>query len=337
MKTEIYKVDNDCSNFPESAGEIIRSGGLVAFPTETVYGLGANALDPEAAKKIYAAKGRPSDNPLIIHISKVEDAEKYCYTTPMFYKLAEAFLPGALTVIMKKKDIIPFEVTGGLDTVAVRLPSNPIARRLIDKAGVPIAAPSANLSGRPSPTTAAHVIADLNGRCDMIIDGGQCEIGLESTIVKPEDDCLTLLRPGGITVEMLSAICPVIIDKAVTAKLSEGERPLAPGMKYRHYAPETPVVLVDGSLDLLKEFVRNKASSSKVGVLLSEKEAPQFGGINVRILTFCDEAHDLFARLREVDNQHCDIFYARLPSKEGIGFAVYNRILKAAGYEIISL
>ncbi len=350
MKTEFCKIgalaqggapDASDAEILDRAAEILRSGGLVAFPTETVYGLGANALDAEAAKKIYAAKGRPSDNPLIIHIADVADADKYCYTNELYECLAARFLPGPLTVILKKRDCIPLTVTGGLDTVAVRLPSDPTARELIRRACIPIAAPSANRSGKPSSTKAEHVLEDMDGRIEMIIDGGECQIGLESTIVSISDGHLNLLRPGGITVEMLEDICPVSIDKAVTEKLSDGERPLAPGMKYRHYAPDTKVVLLDGSDAEVADYIKRNAPNGKIGLILSDNDAHLAAGTDAKLLTFgdgdIDEAHSLFALLREVDRLGCDVIYARLPDKQGIGLAVYNRILKAAGYEILRL
>ncbi len=344
MNTEFVKISNDAvknSQIFSRAGEIIRSGGLVAFPTETVYGLGGNALDADAARKIYAAKGRPSDNPLIIHIAQIEDADKYCKTNDMYYRLAEKFLPGPLTVILPKRDCIPSTVTGGLDTVAVRLPSDENARSLIKAAGCPIAAPSANRSGKPSPTTAKHVLDDMDGRIDMIIDGGACEIGLESTIVKIDEDHLTILRPGGITSEMLSEICTVKLDKVITEKLSEGEHPLAPGMKYRHYAPDTKVVLVDSSREKFIEFVSEQAKKFKIGLLVSDFDESDLRETSAVVLTLgkdnAAEAHELFAKLREVDAYGCDVFYARLPEKSGIGLAVYNRFIKAAGYDVLKL
>lgn len=350
MKTELCKIgallsdgtpDTSDAEILDRAAAILRSGGLVAFPTETVYGLGANALDAEAAKKIYAAKGRPSDNPLIIHIADIADAEKYCYTNALYLRLAERFLPGPLTVILPKRDCIPLAVTSGLDTVAVRLPSDPTARELIRRAGIPIAAPSANRSGKPSPTSAAHVLEDMDGRIEMIIDGGECKIGLESTIVSINGDSVTLLRPGGITVEMLEEICPVKIDKVITEKLSDGERPLAPGMKYRHYAPDTKVVLLDGSDESIAKFIRNETERTQIGVILSDSDAHLAANTGAKLLTYGDddmsEAHNLFSLLRSVDRLGCTVIYARLPDKKGIGLAVYNRILKAAGYEILKL
>ena len=225
----------------EKAAVILKNGGIVAFPTETVYGLGGNGLSKESAEKIYAAKGRPSDNPLILHLADPMQAENYCYTEPMYYTLAAAFMPGPLTVIMKKKDSVPYTTTGGLDTVAVRVPLDESARKLISLCGFPVAAPSANLSGSPSPTKAEHVIGDLSGRVDAILCGGECEIGLESTIVKIEGEHLTLLRPGAITPDMLKEVFPnVVVDDCTTRKYGENETPAAPGMKYRH-CKELPV------------------------------------------------------------------------------------------------
>ena len=327
----------------QTAGNILARGGLVGIPTETVYGLGANALDANAAKKIYAAKGRPSDNPLIIHLSKVEDADNYAYVNDTFLKLSEAFMPGPITVVLKKRDCIPAAVTGGLDSVAVRIPSNEYARLLIEAAGVPVAAPSANLSGKPSPTCASHVIEDLSGRADMIIDGGDCAIGVESTIVKVcEDGSMILLRPGGITLEMLTAIGDVTLDKAITGKLEEGERPQAPGMKYRHYAPSTRVVMLDGTDLQIREYLKERSYNESAGVLLFEDEIAAFSELNVTVISLGEhtaeaEAHSLFSKLREVDTYSCDTFYIKVPEKTGIGLAVYNRMLKAAGHEIVKL
>jgi L-threonylcarbamoyladenylate synthase len=345
MITEYYKISTDLSEnnrIFDRGGKIIRAGGLVAFPTETVYGLGANALDADAAEKIYKAKGRPSDNPLIIHIAHIEDANKYCVVNDIYMTLAKKFMPGPLTVVLPKRNCIPHTVTGGLDTVAVRLPSDKNARSLIDAAGVPIAAPSANLSGRPSPTTAEHVLNDMNGRIDMIIDGGECDVGLESTIVKVEKDHLILLRPGAVTLEMLETVSPVLIDKSVIGKLEDGEQPLAPGMKYRHYAPDTKVVLIDSSNDeKFIDFIIEKSKITRVGALVSDRDAERLRDSGAVVLNlgsdYLTEAHNLFARLREIDTMKCDVFYARLPDKAGIGLAVYNRIIKAAGYEVLHI
>ena len=325
------------------AAEIISNGGLVAFPTETVYGLGVNALLEDGAPKVYAAKGRPSDNPLIIHLADPKDAEKYCYTSEVYYKIAKLFMPGPVTFILPKKDIIPSCVTGGLDTVAVRVPSNPVAKKLISYAGVPIAAPSANLSGRPSTTTADHCIADLFGKIEAIIDGGECEIGLESTILTEKDGQLKLLRPGGVTVEMLeNAGFEVSIDKAVLSKLENNERPLAPGMKYRHYAPNAQVTLLDGDESKIEDFMKNALQDENTVVLCFEEDV----SINKHersIIVGSKEdksmqAHKLFAVLRGLD-EHPTIkrVFAQLPSTDGIGLAIFNRLLKASGYNILKI
>lgn len=338
MKTEILKKCDEAEL--AFAAKLIQEGKLVAFPTETVYGLGGNALRSDAAKRIYEAKGRPSDNPLIIHLACAEDASKYCEPNEVFYRLADAFMPGPLTVILPKKECIPDSVTGGLDTVAVRVPSHPIAHALIAKAGVPIAAPSANISGKPSTTTAAHVITDLDGKVDAILAADDCEIGLESTIVKIHTDgTLTVLRPGAITCEMLSDIVgsTVNIDPAVLAK-SEA-RPLAPGMKYRHYAPHMPVIILDGADDAFYDYVNQK---DDCGVLCFEEDLAHITAKKVLSLGKAsqaqEQAHRLFACLREMDAQNdLACVYARMPQKSEVGLAVWNRLAKAAGFEVIKL
>ena len=339
--TDIIKVDLSA---PETdklslAAEIIKNGGLVAFPTETVYGLGGNATDADAAKKIYAAKGRPSDNPLIIHISSPEDAELYAHTNELYYKLARAFMPGPLTVILPKKDTVPDSVTGGLDSVAIRCPSHPIASKLISIAGVAIAAPSANLSGSPSPTCAEHVISDLSGRVDMIIDGGSCEIGLESTIVKITEDSAILLRPGAITCDALSCICKhVEIAPAVTEHLAENERPLSPGMKYRHYAPASPLVLLDGEDSVVTKYMKHALSTEKCIVICYDEELDALGAQSTISIGPRDDlvaqANALFSALRQSNDMSADIIYAHLPTREGLGLALYNRMIRAAAHTV---
>lgn len=325
------------------AADIIKNGGLVAFPTETVYGLGVNALLENGAPKVYAAKGRPSDNPLIIHLSRPEEAEKYCYTNETYYKIAKLFMPGPVTFILPKREIIPNCVTGGLDTVAVRVPSNIIANKLISYSGVPIAAPSANLSGRPSTTTADHCIADLLGKIDAIIDGGECEIGLESTILTEKDGVLKLLRPGGVTIEMLESNgFEVSVDKAVLSKLEGNEKPLAPGMKYRHYAPIAQVTLLDGSDERVREFMLHALDDEKTVVLCFEEDSDIASHTRSIVLgsknNMSEEAHKLFSLLRDLDDQPwIKQVYAKLPSTDGIGFAIFNRLLKASGYNILKI
>ena len=349
METKIihispYNIENYINDI-KNAAEIILSGGLVAFPTETVYGLGGDATSPCAALKIYSAKGRPSDNPLIIHIAKPEEAEDYTYTNEVYYRLAEKFMPGPLTVVMRAKDSIPKETRGGLTTVAVRCPSNIIARKLIELTGRPIAAPSANLSGSPSPTIASHVIDDMQGRIEMIIDGGECEIGLESTIVKIEDDgSLMLLRPGKITIDELACIAPVTIADAVTDMLKEGQTVLSPGMKYRHYAPSSPVVLLDGDLKEIISYIK-KDDLKKTAILCYADDKEDITKLipetDVYVLgareNINEQAKSLFAVLRDTDKHCYDRIYAPLPTKEGVGLALYNRMIRAAAHTIIDL
>jgi L-threonylcarbamoyladenylate synthase len=336
MKTLIIRYNGIDSLIP--AAKILRNGGIVAFPTETVYGLGGNALDPDAAKKIYAAKGRPSDNPLIVHLSTYFDAERYAVTDKLFERIAETLMPGPLTVIMKKQDKIPDSVTGGLNTVGIRVPSHPVARELIALAGVPVAAPSANLSGKPSPTSFAHVYHDLNGKVDCIIDGGNCDFGLESTIIKPEDGVIKLLRPGAVTVEMLSIFDqPIYIDPAVTEKFDG--IPLAPGMKHRHYAPDKPLVVLEGGDEVTYGFLSEKKSRA---VICFDEDLPYIEGKYVLSCGPKDDsltqAQRLFDCLRRLDAlTDIDVIYARMPSKVGIGLAVFNRLIKAAGFQLLRL
>ena len=345
MKTEFIKINEAAPLAPqlEKAAEIIKSGGLVVFPTETVYGLGASALDAAASQKIYAAKGRPSDNPLIIHISSPEEADKYCFVSPLYKKLADKFLPGPLTVIMPKRDVIPRTVTGGLDTVAVRCPENAVARELIRLSGVPIAAPSANVSGRPSPTSAEHVKDDLDGRVDMIIDGGSCEIGLESTIIKLDENKATLLRPGAITPEMLRAVIPHLeLDAGIKEKNDTDAAPLAPGMKYKHYAPRAEVFLVKGDDKKIVEYIKARlCESDRVGAICFDEIAEKLGNANVVAFGKKSDgkahAKALFAALRHFDSTDVETVYATAVEPEGIDLATYNRMIKAAGYKMIDL
>lgn len=336
MTTEFVCADNQSL---VKAGEIIRNGGLVAFPTETVYGLGGNALDPEAANKIFAAKGRPSDNPLIVHISSPELAEKYAYTNELYYKLAEAFMPGPLTIILPKKDCIPKSVTGGLDTVALRCPEHDIARELIKASGVPIAAPSANLSGSPSPTTAKHVYDDLNGRIDMIIDGGSSRIGVESTVIALTDIGCIVLRPGEIIPRELAEIVnEVQVSAAVLSPDLAGDKPQSPGMKYKHYAPKGDFSLIDSNDCKFIDFVNNQDGEvlvlsysehidkiNKSVIDIGKKDSPQ------------ELMHNLFHALRECDKRKCDKIFAMLPPQNDDFLALNNRLIRACGNNIIKL
>ena len=349
MTTKIILVDpthvETGGNELKNAAEIIKQGGLVAFPTETVYGLGGDGTNPEASRRIYAAKGRPSDNPLIIHIAHPEDAEKYTYTNDTYYRLAEHFMPGPLTVVLKAKESVPPETRGGLATVAVRCPLHPVARRLIELSDRPIAAPSANLSGSPSPTSARHVVDDMQGRVDMIIDGGDCEIGLESTIVKIEEDgAMVLLRPGKITVSELACIAPISLADAVTDKLREGQVALSPGMKYRHYAPSSPLLLLDGDLSQVTEYIK-KENKEKIAILCytddKDSIAEQIPDADIYLLGARDnideQARHLFSILRDADKHDYDVIYEPLPSIEGVGLALYNRMIRAAAHTVINL
>lgn len=331
----------------EAAG-ILRKGGLVAFPTETVYGLGANGLDEEAAKKIYAAKGRPSDNPLIAHISAPEELEALAAEIPCFAKrLMELYWPGPLTMVFKKKEIVPYGTTGGLDTVAVRMPSDPIARALIRLAGVPVAAPSANRSGRPSPTTADHVWQDMAGRIEMIIDGGPVGIGVESTIVDVTGPVPVILRPGAITMEMVrDALGQVEIDPAIVGPIKEGVRPKAPGMKYRHYAPKARMTLVEGEMEQVVRVINRLAREAlkqgeRVGIICTDETRFCYPagmirsvGIRAREETV---AHNLYAVLREFDDLEADVIFSESFPDDQIGQAIMNRLSKAAGYHIIKV
>lgn len=351
ISTRVIKVDPD---HPEEgslreAGRIIREGGLVAFPTETVYGLGGNGLDAGASAKIYAAKGRPSDNPLILHIADPEALTDIVEEIPEAAKLLmERFWPGPLTIIFRKKDCVPYATTGGLDTVAVRMPSHRTAQMLIREAGVPIAAPSANLSGRPSPTTAEHVIRDLSGRIEMIIDSGAVGIGLESTIVDVTGERPVLLRPGYITYEMLEDLLKEVqIDPVITeTKPDPNLKPKAPGMKYRHYAPKGDLVIVKGPMDAVIRAIneaceKDRAAGYTTGVLASSEAAASY---HADVVSDCGSrenleeiAHNLFAVLRDFDEQGVEKIYAECFDGEALGMAVMNRLRKAAGYHMMTV
>lgn len=349
MDTKIIKITEDSieDSLLMEAAKVLREGGLVAFPTETVYGLGANALNEEAAKKIYEAKGRPSDNPLIAHIAEFSALNGLVSEVPESgKKLMEAFWPGPLTIIFKKSGAVPYGTTGGLDTVAVRMPAHPVAARLIKLAGVPVAAPSANTSGRPSPTTAGHVAEDMMGRIDMIVDGGEVGIGVESTIVDVSEEIPTVLRPGAVTLEMLSRVIgEVRMDQAVAEPMKEGVRPKAPGMKYRHYAPKANLSLVEGTVEDMVESIRRLASAAqaqgkKVGIICTEETKALYPDGLLRSVGSRQEpdsiAHNLYAVLREFDGLDVDTIYSEAFPSDRLGQAVMNRLTKAAGYHIIT-
>ncbi len=340
MKTEYIALCADSNEEYIRAGELLRSGGLVAFPTETVYGLGANAYDPLAAEKIFAAKGRPSDNPLIVHVADARDAEAFAYTNDLYYKLAEHFMPGPLTVILPKKGNIPKSVTGGLDTVAVRCPSHPVARKLIKNAGVPIAAPSANVSGKPSPTNGQHVFRDMDGKIQMILDGGESSIGVESTVIRLENDGCTILRPGEVIARELSTVVGnVYIADAVTDPSAAGENPESPGMKYRHYAPSAPLVLISAGRETFNDYVNSY--NGKCAVLAYSEDMNCYDKATVLDAGASNDAHaqmhSLFSILRDCDDIETEIIFAHLPPKTDEFLALYNRIIRAAGSEVIYL
>lgn len=328
----------------KKAAEIIKKGGLVAFPTETVYGLGANGLDAKAAAGIYKAKGRPSDNPMILHISELSELQEITdHISDNAIKMAEAFWPGPLTMIFQRNDKVPDVTTGGLDTVGVRMPSDHTARALIKESGVPIAAPSANLSGKPSPTKASHVAHDMDGRIDAIIYGGDCAVGIESTVVSVKDDEIVILRPGKITAADMEAVTglKVFVDPAIALDKDEKGKgpsdnddkdfkPMAPGMKYRHYAPDAEMLVIEGEADKVKAEIEKRKKDL-------ESEGKKVGVIFFGTKDFDEAAHDLFARLREMDEQQVDVILAGAVEKTGLGYAVMNRMLKSAGNNVIKV
>lgn len=349
MRTKLIKIedtDHIKDEELEEAAQIIRNGGLVAFPTETVYGLGANALDEHAAKKIYEAKGRPSDNPLIAHVSSLQELKPLVKEIPEnAKKLMDVFWPGPMTMIFPKSELVPYGTTGGLDTVAVRMPSDPVARALIRLSGVPIAAPSANTSGRPSPTTARHVWQDMEGKIEMILDGGPVGIGLESTIVDVTGPVPTVLRPGAVTLEMLKEVLgDVKMDPAILGPMKEDVKPKAPGMKYRHYAPKANLTLVEGAQEAvvseINRMVKEKLDQGfKVGVICTDETKSCYPHGELRSLGMRAKeetiAHNLFAVLREFDDLQVDYIYSESFSNARLGQAIMNRLTKAAGYHII--
>ena len=324
----------------ETAAKIIKNGGLVAIPTETVYGLGANGLSPEAVAKIFIAKGRPQDNPLILHIADAAQMDGLCHSIPeSAYRLAEKFWPGPLTLVLPARDIVPKCTTGGLSTVAVRCPDNDITRQIIRLAGVPVAAPSANISGKPSTTTAQHVLHDHDGRIEAVVDGGPCRVGVESTIVDLTEDRPRLLRPGGITPEQLIEVLgDLVVDKAVTGQINNDAVVKAPGMKYRHYAPDCQVMIVSGSREAASRYIHAHFEDGD-RVLCFEEELGLYA--DCAPLSYGKEADvaslsaGLFAALRILDEGGVARVFARCPEGGGVAYAVQNRLKKAAGFHII--
>jgi len=354
MQTKVIQIDSEQIDIGkmQEAAELIRQGELVAFPTETVYGLGADALRPEASAKIYEAKGRPSDNPLIIHICKFEELERIAKEVPeQAKKLAEAFWPGPLTMVVWKNDKVPYTTTGGMDTVAVRMPNHPVALSLIEESGCLIAAPSANTSGKPSPTEASHVALDMDGRIPMILDGGAVGIGIESTIVDLTEEMPMILRPGYITKEMLEQVLneevqidPGILATDTTDQSQAGQKPKAPGMRYKHYAPKADLVLVEGDTDAVVAEMNRLAKEAqgkgrRVGVIATDETMARYeADVVFSIGARNDEdaiAQHLYKILRDFDEQEVDIIYSESFATPRIGQAIMNRLLKAAGYQVL--
>ncbi len=323
----------------ETAAELIRQGQVVGVPTETVYGLCADARNENAVKAVFSAKGRPADNPLIVHLADFSQAKLYTlHIHELAYRLAEKFCPGALTMVLPKNDCIPLITSGGLDTVGIRVPSHPIMHRVIELSGCPIAAPSANISGLPSPTCAEHVMRDMDGRISAVINGGNSQYGVESTVISFDDEnTVRILRPGAVTKEMLSEVCTVIIDHAILNELEEGAKVSSPGMKYKHYSPKADVVMIESSLQNFTDFV-NKHNGDKVYSLIFDGDEKSFP---YKYLTYgadsAEQAHWIFQRLRELDDMGAEKVYVRAPSTDGIGLAVYNRLIRSAGFEVIRL
>lgn len=328
------------------AARILQQGGLVGMPTETVYGLAANALDEAAVHSIFTAKGRPSDNPLIVHVACIEDAEPLCEISGDSRRLMERFCPGPLTVIMPRKPCVPDVVTAGLDTVAIRIPSHPVAQELLKACRLPIAAPSANTSGKPSPTTAQHVFHDLNGKLPLILDGGESQVGLESTVISMAGDVPTVLRPGGITPEMLLEVLPEVrVADSVLRPLREGEKALSPGMMYKHYAPGGTLTMVSGQQPnvekvCLRLYHEARSAGHSVRILAFEEHLPVYAEAEALSIGRLSEpetvSHRLFALLREMDDQQIDILFSEILPAEGLGLAIMNRLSRAAAFRTIN-
>lgn len=324
------------------AADLLKNGGIVGIPTETVYGLGGNAFDPDAVRAIFAAKGRPADNPLIVHIADLADWQPLVREIPpLAMALAVRFWPGPMTIILPRTDLIPEVTAGGLDTVGVRFPAHPLAQQIIQEAGVPIAAPSGNRSGSPSPTTAKHMLDDMDGRIPAILDGGACLCGVESTVLSLEGgDTVRILRPGFVTKEQLETVAPrVVVDEAVLAQLKEGVIARSPGMKYKHYAPNAAVTIVQGDTERVLGFLRS--ADENACALVFDSDLPAFEAEGVRARAYGDtpeaQAASFFASLRDLDDEGVTHIYVRAPRTDGVGLAVYNRLIRAAGYDILTV
>ena len=339
MDTKFIKKEDGEKGILEAA-RLLKNGELVAIPTETVYGLAANALDGDAVEKIFLAKGRPQDNPLIVHISQTDEILPLVEGFDDRAKaLAEAFWPGPLTIILPKSERIPTQVSAGLDTVAVRMPSHPTARAIIKACGFPLAAPSANTSGKPSPTSAAHVMDDMNGKIAAVVDGGNCDVGIESTVITLAQNTPRILRPGGITHEQLESVLGnVEIDKAVFKALENDEKVLSPGMKYKHYSPNARVIIVKGSLENFAKFAADRQEKTCVVCFDGEERAMSVPAFSYGHADNPQEqARELFDVLHRVDDENMELALVRFPSLDGVGIAVYNRLLRAAGFEVVEL
>lgn len=350
MDTKVLQIhpDNIDMDAIKEASEYLKEGKLVAFPTETVYGLGADGLNATAAKRIYAAKGRPSDNPLILHIAKTEQLDELVKDVPEnAQKLMKKFWPGPMTLIFNKADQVPYSTTGGLDTVAIRMPDHPVARALLMDSMVPVAAPSANTSGRPSPTIAKHVLEDMDGKIDMIIDGGEVGIGIESTIVDTTGEIPVILRPGYITPKMLEEVVgKVEIDPAILSKPDPSLRPKAPGMKYKHYAPKADLTLVEGEQKKVAETIRRLAKEKldagyKVGIIATEEDAGEYSFGDIKVIgsrkDLLSISHNLYRVLRDFDEDGMDYIFGESFPNQDFGQAVMNRLNKAAGYQVVKV
>lgn len=339
METKLYQASPEAIQL---AAELLRDGQAVGIPTETVYGLAADATNPAAVAKIFAAKGRPQDNPLIVHIADMAELPGIVCEVPQgAVALAKAFWPGPLTIIMKKSDAIPLQTSAGLDTVAVRMPSHPVAQAVIRASGLPLAAPSANLSGLPSPTTAQHTFRDMNGRIPLVLDGGPCEVGVESTVITLAGDTPTLLRPGYITKEQLEEVLgvPVALSQAILNRLPDGAVAASPGMKYKHYSPRADVIMLTGEFDAYRTYVEAHAGDG-VFAMCYEEEQPLLSVPCIpcgRKDNPASQAHALFHALREADDRGAKVVYAHSPAKSGVSMAVYNRLVRAAAFQVIEL
>lgn len=344
MKTRVLMPDEAALN---KAAALIREGELVGIPTETVYGLGANALNPDAVRNIFEAKGRPGDNPLIVHISCMDELAPLIAAapSPAALKLAEAYWPGPLTMIFPRSENVPLRTTGGLETVAVRMPAHPVAREVIRLSGLPIAAPSGNRSGRPSPTSAAHMLEDMDGRIPLILDGGDCEVGVESTVLDMTGEIPRILRPGGVTLEMIQKVCGACeVDGTVMRPLKENEKPRSPGMKYRHYAPQGALTIYHGEAEKVAAAIRSAydqalESGHQPLILALDHHRPLYGERRVHSLGQDAQgmAHAVFAALRDADGLHADLIFSESVEAKGIGLAVMNRLGRAAAFHIVEV